>query len=734
MGSAADSLNQLIDEKAGVIKKNAPFQPLTPIQDEEEEEIVSLASSFDNEVDPFEVEQEPVYDFDTTKVLGRNKYGGALLRSKWSDEDNAIDAARTAAGFTMPSNNNIKPSDRLGDMASVSYSEGMTFDTAEEALSGLPSYLSSITEQRVVTDEEFNTRNYDPSEFAMSGVSAKGGVSSRAATDSTASYINNNNIPLSIEVDGQTRYLTTGLGADVYTKADEDFDYQAGSYEDFGPVGTYSTIHVKPESVWAGLPVPLRIGLAIGTGGVSEAAIAATKLAAGETLHAMDYVSIALPSLEYAGILTKPLNAAKSAQAGTDAMNAANAAGAGNAMAAGSAAQSAALAGKGILGLSYNASKALITGVATGNVKTAIVTAYAPKVVEKVLSQIGADGVLDAFAAEHGLQADDLNDGLTRTITSLGKGKNLEDSLLDGLSKYVREGGTIPDSLKDILKSAGSGLADLLGPVEDALSSINKDFIKPLTSGTGDFLSDLDTEFRKGLSEFDDKALQPWTQAIGDKLSTVDTEVRKGLSEFDDKALQPWTRTIGDKLSKVDTEVRKGLSEFDDKVVNKIGDGLSDLDTEFRKGLSEFDDKVVNKIGDKLSEVDTAVRKILTEIPLPEIPNIDPPGWEGIDLSVWEPPRLDIDLPELPEIPLPTITLPPPKVAVGPPSATRTTGGLFDVSQFEHEEGISLVGNLLTGLTSQDAKKLSKKQSQQPEEEREDILSDPFANIFNYKV
>ena len=676
------------------------------VQDKEEE-IVSLASSFDNEVDPFEVEQEPVYDFDTTKVLGKNKYGGALLRSKWSDEDNAIDAARTAAGFTMPSNNNIKPSDRLGDMAAVSYSEGGTFDTAEEALSGLPSYLSSITEQRVVTDEEFNTRNYDPSEFTMSGVSAKGGVSSRAATDSTASYINNNNIPLSIEVDGQTRYLTTGLGADVYTKADEDFDYQAGSYEDFGPVGTYSTIHVEPDSVWNALPVPLRIGLAIGTGGVSEAAIAVTKLAAGETLHAMDYVSIALPSLEYAGVLTKPLNAAKSAKAGTDAMNAANAVGAGNAMAAGSAAQAAALAGKGILGLSYNASKAVITGVATGNVKTAIVTAYTPKIVEKVLGEIGTGGALDAFAAEHGLQADDLNDGLTRTITSLGKGKSLEDSLLDGISKYVRKGGTVvPDALKDILTSAGSDLLSLLDPVGDALSAINKDFIKPLTSGTGDLLSDLDTAAREGLSELDDKALQPLTRAIGDGLSTADTAARNVLSEVDDKALQPWTRAIGDKLSTADTEVRKILSEVDDKVVSKVGDGLSKVDTE--------------------------VRKILTEIPVPEIPRWEP-KWTDIEIPRWEPKWPDIDLPPLPDIPLPTIPLPPPEVTVGPPSATRTTGGLFDVSQFEHEKGISLVGNLLTGLTEQDVKKLSKKQSQQPEEEIEDILSDPFANIFNYK-
>ena len=71
MGSGYGSLNRQINKKVEDTAKSASYQPLAPIQDEE---LVSLASSFDNEVDPFVVEQEPVYDFDTTKVLGRNKY------------------------------------------------------------------------------------------------------------------------------------------------------------------------------------------------------------------------------------------------------------------------------------------------------------------------------------------------------------------------------------------------------------------------------------------------------------------------------------------------------------------------------------------------------------------------------------------------------------------------------------------------------------------------------------
>ena len=367
MGSGYGSLNRQINNKVGVIKKPAPFQPLTPIQDEEEE-IVSLASSFDNEVDPFEVEQEPTPapafviggpvnlnadGIDLNARVATNKYGGALKYSQLSDSDKAIVDARRATG------QDAAPDAYQGAtalMAAVDYGSGTQYDTTEEALRGLSGFLGSISEKRKVTDEEFNTRNYDPSEFTMSGVSPKGGVSKRAATNSAIDYITKNNIPLSIEVDGQTRYLTTGLGSDVY-RADDNFEYEAGSYQDFGPVGTYSTLHVEPESVWAGMPAPVRIGLAVLTSGGSEAFIAGTKAVEGETLHAEDYLSIALPTLQYANILVPPVDAVTADVAkGIEA--------------------SPAIAGKGVLGLSYNASKALLTGVVTGDPIEAVATAY----------------------------------------------------------------------------------------------------------------------------------------------------------------------------------------------------------------------------------------------------------------------------------------------------------------------------------------------------------------------
>ena len=168
------------------------------------------------------------------------------------------------------------------------------------------------------------------------------------------------------------------------------------------------------------------------------------------------------------------------------------------------------------------------------------------------------------------------------------------------------------------------------------------------------------------------------------------------MSAVDDKVLQPLTRPVGDVLSTADTAARQGLSAFDDAVLNPAGDVVED---------------VGQAVGDALSAAETAVRQVIGDIDLPDI---------------------DIDLPDLdlPDIDLPDIDLNIPQVTSAP-SPTRTTGGLFDVAQFEHDEGISLVGNLLTGLTEQDAKKLSKKQFQQPKEEMVDLLSNPFSSSFN---
>ena len=282
---------------------------------EEEEEVVSLASSFDNEVDPFEVEQtqdvngqpweegwSPNFNsagVDLNKVIEKNKYGGALKYSKLSPEDQAVVDARRVVGPAEDAG--YSAYDSLGDMAAVNYGDVPTYDTPEEALEKLPSYMASLTESRKKTDEKFNLKNYDPSEFKMAGVSPVGGVSGQAAEKAMVEYLVKNDVPLSKEVDGKTVYLTTGLGSNVLFDilGQDNLPKGGGEYVDYGQVGQYSTVHEKPKSVLDN-PILNVVAMAIPYG---QAILAVTKGLAGETLKMGDYISIGAAALSYKGTL-----------------------------------------------------------------------------------------------------------------------------------------------------------------------------------------------------------------------------------------------------------------------------------------------------------------------------------------------------------------------------------------------------------------------------------------------
>jgi len=732
-------------------KSPAPYQTLVLPQDTQEEEVVSLASGFDNEVDPFAIEQPvaPVeLDFSLYGGQARPFVDTVAMNERLAAEDPAAIMARINASLGYDLGSTDTTIANLDPAASTAYAMDVQ----------RPQLLQDINLSRdSFTDEEFtdNTKFWDiytpkEAEFKQGQRDALTDLYSTDIEQFSKVYDNLDiNSQLNF-VEGQysqgtidkTTYLEQAAGllyADDARRSapgaepskqyfiKEDTLYEVPSTFADDPSGFYAREVIlfddqelsgtsrdsrlneeqlfkraigqtnyesaDSESTWVAardnvLKPMARIGLAIATGSSSEQLFSAIKLASGETLHASDYANLALGGMEMANIIKAPVDAATAAQAGTDAMNAVNVAGTGNAIAAGNAAQAAASAGTGVLGLGYNASKALITGVVTGDPVEAIARAYGPAVVKKAIDKLGVGDALNTWASDNNINADDLNAGISKTLKSLAKGDDIEDALLKGVGKYITEGGTIlPDAVEDAFKTAGKQVADLVSPVTDVLSVLNKNLIKPVAS------------------------------EVGDVLSAVDTEARGLLSAVDDKVLQPLTRPVGDVLSTADTAARQGLSAFDDAVLNPVGDVVEDVG----QAVGDVAEDAGQAVGDALSAAETAVRQVIGDIDLPDI---------DIDLPDLDLPDLDLPDLDLPDIDLPDIDLNIPQVTSAP-SPTRTTGGLFDVAQFEHDEGISLVGNLLTGLTEQDAKKLSKKQFQQPKEEMVDLLSNPFSSSFN---
>ena len=414
------------------------------------------------------------------------------------------------------------------------YGVGQQYGSPEEALGALPSYLSGLEEQRTATDKEFSRLNYDPMEFVRSGfTSTPGSVSKGAALDSTIDYLTKNNIPISKEVDGQTRYLTTGLGDDVY-RADENFDYKAGSYEAQGPIGTYSTVHVEPESV-LNSPLLSVVGMFVPPVALMTTAL---KAATGEKVTPMEIVSAGLAGLEFAGAIKAPTGAAAGGLGPVDTQ------------------------GVGLLGTTYKQTETLMKAAAAGNLEGGLVQVFAPQVIDSVMSKVPSLELPENFEA-----------GLVKTVEKLAGGSNFDDALKAGGIEFIKEGGLKP--LESIVKDAVRPIGDMLKPITDAL--------KTVTEPTEEFLSKADTFVRKELREFD-KVIQPYTKPVGDVLSNVDTAVRQGLSGFDKEVLQPITKPAGDIVE----DIAQTTGDVVEDVAQATGDVLSSADTAVRDALPSF--------------------------------------------------------------------------------------------------------------------------------------------------
>jgi hypothetical protein len=425
------------------------------------------------------------------------------------------------------------------------YSSGKTYDSPDQALAGLGSFLNNIDKSVKQTASKINYNQFDPGDFARAGYSGPSSVSNRAATEATAEYITKNKIPPSIEKDGQTLYLTTGLSEDVLARTLGD-DYKAsGSYEVYGPVGTYSTVYQKPQSVLSSINPVVRAALGVATGGLSEGFITGAKAISGETLHGGDYLSLAMTGLQQSGMLKAPVSEAQAAEAGTQAMNAANAAGATAeaAMAAGQAAQDLAIAGQGIAGLGYADSVGLLSAAATGDPTSFIVGKFGNEALDKAFEDIPVDSdLLGRF------QADDVKAGMVKVVDKLAGGADFDEALVAGLGKYVREGGGLNLDGMDVD----------LGIVED----IARAAVRPI--------GEIGTAAAKFVEGIDTSALDPIEDAIRQAGRTTEDVVRAGGRAVDQAVIQP---------------TREVAKAFDDAVIQPVGDAASALDTAVRQAL-----------------------------------------------------------------------------------------------------------------------------------------------------
>jgi hypothetical protein len=537
MGAGAYSTNNRVN--AAVAAKANARQPV--------EEVVSLNA------DPF-----------PTTVPREAKFYSDMTMA----ERREVDAIRAG---TAPSLN----LNTYQGIPELDFGVGTQYDNPEEALSGYGDYFSNIQGQRESASQVVNYNQFDPGDFGREGISGPSAYIGKASGESLADYISKNEIPLTKEVDGKTMYLTTGDQNASFRLMPDQFS--GGDLIAQGPVGTYSSVFVKDDNLVEGFLKEPIVNLAASFIPGGTLAMTAAKTAAGVKVTPMEIASSMLTGLEMAGVVKPPsLTPMPAGQMGTPLPN----------------------AGTGLFGSTYAQTKTALNIAAAGDAKGAALA-----LVNDNLIKDGLDGIgLDQEAIEGaGIQYDDFQAGVGRVVSEVASGTKLDDALVQGLGKYIREGGTLGSiDLPSVdLGIDLGGLSEFIGPIADKLSEV-------------------ETAVRQGLSEFDKEVLQPSTKPIGDTLSAAETEVRQGLSTLDKEVLQPITQPIGD--------IVEDVAQVTGDVVEDVGQA----------------------VGDVASDLDTAVRQALpnTSIDLPsvDLPNLDFPNL-GLNPSLGSTGMLELKYP-----------------------------------------------------------------------------------------
>ena len=398
-------------------------------------------------------------------------------------------------------------------------------ETPEEAIVGLGDFFSQQQGQsRALADMAAESGDYsgldksvDISRITQNPLGALDDYFEEKVDDNLVEYVEENEIPTFIEKeDGTKVFLNTGTQTSIARVAGEEHQGSGGRYEASGPIGTYSAEWKLTENPLNNPVVSIAAGFVPG----GTLVLQGMRAASGEKLTATDILSAGLDGLKATGMLQAPQSAAAASSAGETARRAALDSGAafGDAVSASRAAEAAALAGKGLGGLSYAQTVGLMNAAASGNPLGAVMGYYGPQILEGTIGQMGSAGT--DFANKLNIQPDDFNAGLNRTISSMASGSSFKDALRSGFVEYIKEGGSLGD-WDNILKDSNINL----GPIEDAIRWAGSK-LEDGARAVGSLIDDATWEQVKDIKI---EPLNDLVSGAGDVLSTLDTQAREVL-------------------------------------------------------------------------------------------------------------------------------------------------------------------------------------------------------------
>ena len=288
------------------------------------------------------------------------------------------------------------------------------------------------------------------------------------------------------------------------------------------------------------------------------------KVASGVDVSPVELATSLMTGLEMTGAVKAPVNAGKFDSTKL----------------AGPVAPTGSTAGTGLFGTSYNQTKTALNVAAAGDAKGAALALVGNDLIKDGLEKAGLD---QATIERAGIQYDDFEAGVGKTVQKLAEGEELDEALAHGLGKYIREGGTL-------------GSIDLpetnidLGVIEDVV----RDVVRPIGK-VGTALA---------------HAVEDGAQAIGDATRPIIKAIEKPLKPIGDVI-----EDVGQVTGDVVEDVAQVTGDIVEDVAQESGDVIED---------------VAQATGDVLSDLDTAIRQALPDIDLPsvDLPSVDLPSMD----------------------------------------------------------------------------------------------------------
>ena len=234
--------------------------------------------------------------------------------------------------------------------------------------------------------------------------------------------------------------------------------------------------------------------------------ITAAKAAAGYDVSPMEIASSLLTGLEMSGAIKAPtLDAMPEGQVGTPMPN----------------------TGTGLFGSTYGQTQTALNVAAAGDAKGAALALVGDDLITGGLDKVGLD---QATIENAGIQYDDFQAGVGKVVSEVAGGADLDDALVQGLGKYIREGGTLGSvDLPSVdLGIDLSGLKDVIEPIVETVEDIGRPIVK-LVEDAGRPIVEAAEDVARPVGD----VVEDVAQGAGDVLSDLDTAVRQALPDVD---------------------------------------------------------------------------------------------------------------------------------------------------------------------------------------------------------